>query len=636
MKRIPACLIAASVIALSGCLRSDPQDSAEPEPMPSTVVAAPATIDAALLANRNFGEAPVLLEQVGTGALPPVSDRLPENPRVILPVDETGRYGGTIRRVLIADIIEEDEVYKTLTDSLMMFERPLAERIEVNLAESYEFLEEGRVALFRLRRGIRWSDGVPLTTADFLFWYEDMTFNDNARSVALFPSEWLIDGKPIRMEAIDDFTLKFSAAKPMGRLLQALCKDPVAYPKHHFAQYHPRYNPDATYGDFRQRTSEARIIMEPGVPVLSAWMSTGWVHGQKIVYQRNPYYWKIDTEGNQLPYADRLEFAIVPSLHVINLMLLNGQVDMVGRYDLTDLYAEMKQEEPKGVIKVRVTGPEAGNAYYLNWDAHNPALREAIRNKNVRMALSHAINRAEMSEIAYQGMLIPGGYSFNRLSPYYSEESYRKYTAFDPDKARALLKQAGYRDSDGDGWREFRDGSTFSLTVDVPVASNSKDDSVELLQEYWQDIGIKTNLNYGLSEIIYTRRLNGEFEVLAWKFNAPADPLGRPQVWAIMTANTPYWHRNASSEGPEWLHEATRYMKTAMATVDPDAVFDTMARVRDLHTENIPNIATGSKYHIWAFNTRLGNVPRENARDYEFRGWSGPLMSEQIYIKHEP
>ena len=636
MKRFPAFLIVAFVIVSSGCRRSGSQAGADSASVPPTTVDAPATVDATLLADRNFGEAPMLLEQVAAGALPPVSDRLPANPRVIVPVDEIGRYGGTIRRVLIADIIEEDEVYKTLTDSLMMFERPLAQRIELNLAESYEFLEEGRVALFKLRPGIRWSDGVPLTTADFLFWYEDMTFNENARSVALFPSEWLIDGEPIRMEAVDEFTLRFSASKPMGRLLHALCKDPVAYPKHHFSRYHPKYNPEATYEDFRHRTSEARLIMEPGVPVLSAWRSTAWVHGQKIVYERNPYYWKIDTAGNQLPYADRLEFTIVPSIQVITLMLQNGQVDMVGRYDLTDAYAEMKGQEKNGVIKVRVTGPEAGNAYYLNWDAHNPALREAIRNKDVRMALSHAINREELSEIAYQGMLIPGGYSFNRLSPYFSQESYSMYSEFDPEKARTLLDRAGYRDSDGDGWREFKDGTTFNLTVDVPVASNSKDDSAELLQDYWQKIGIKTNLNYGLSEIIYTRRLNGEFEVLAWKFNAPADPLGRPQVWAIMTANTPYWHRNASSEGPEWLHEATRNMKAAMATVDPDTVYGYMSRVRDLHTENIPNIATGSKYHIWVYNTRLGNVPKENARDYEFRGWSGPLMSEQIYIKHGP
>jgi peptide/nickel transport system substrate-binding protein len=636
MKRFPVFLIAASLIVSSGCRRPDRQDNPESELIRQKATSAPATVEAAILADRNFGEAPMLHEQVGTGTLPPVSDRLPKNPRVIVPVDEIGRYGGTLRRVLIADIIEEDEVYKTLTDSLMIFERPLAGGIELNLAESYEFLDDGRVALFKLRPGIRWSDGEPLTTADFLFWYEDMTFNDNARSIALFPSEWLIDGEPIRMEAVDELTLKFSASKPMGRLLHALCKDPVAYPKHHFARYHPRYNPEATYEDFRHRTSEARLIMEPGVPVLSAWRSTEWIHGQKIVYERNPYYWKIDTAGNQLPYADRLEFTIVPSIQVITLMLQNGQVDMVGRYDLTDVYAEMKGQEKKGVIKVRVTGPEAGNAYILNWDAPNPALREAIRNKNVRMALSHAINRAELSEIAYQGMLIPGGYSFNRLCPYYSEEAYQLYSEFDPDKARSLLDRAGYRDTDGDGWREFKDGTIFSLTVDVPVASNAKDDSAELLQDYWQQVGIKTNLNYGLSEIIYTRRLNGEFEVLAWKFNAPADPLGRPQVWAIMTDNTPYWHRNASSEGPEWLHEATRHIKAAMATVDPDMVHDHMVKVRDLHTENIPIIATGSKYHIWAFNTRLGNVPRENARDYVFRGWSGPLMSEQIYIKHGP
>jgi peptide/nickel transport system substrate-binding protein len=618
------------VLFWGGCARPEPDRQAE-----ARSPRAPLYLDPAILAERSFGEAPVLAERVVAGELPPVADRLPDRPRVIVPIDQIGQYGGSIRRALAADIEEEDAVYKTLTDSLMIFERPVPRSIELNLAENFEFQYGGRVALFKLRKGIRWSDGQPLTTADFLFWYEDMTFDENARSLALFPSEWLIDGEPIRMEAVDDLTLKFSASKPMGRLLHALCKDPIAYPKHYYSRYHPRYNPEATYEDFRSRTSEAALIMEPGVPVLSAWGAVNWSHGQRIVYERNPYYWKVDTAGNQLPYADQLVFDIVPNGQIFYLQFLNGQVDIVGRRGLLDIIETVRLEEPKGLIKARVTGPERGTAFYLNWDALDPLVRGAIRDKNVRMALSHAINREELSEVKFKGTLVPGGYSFSQLSPYFSEAAYQSYSEYDPEKSRLLLDQAGYLDGDGDGWREFRDGTPFRLVIDSIIGPGGKDDLTELVRDYWQAIGIEINLNYGLGEMIYPRRLNGEFEILTWGLEAPDDPLGRPQVWATMAPKTPFWHRNAARDGPAWLREATDLIKNAMATVDPDEVRELMVKVRDLHTENIPVIYLGSIYHVWGFNTRLGNVPRENTLAHVFRGWSGPLMSEQIFIRQD-
>jgi peptide/nickel transport system substrate-binding protein len=283
-----------------------------------------------------------------------------------------------------------------------------------------------------------------------------------------------------------------------------------------------------------------------------------------------------------------------------------------------------------------VTGPERGMAYYLNWDAPNPALREAIRDRSVRMALSHAINREEMSLIGGFGKALPGGYSFNQISPYFSEEAFQMYSEFNPDRSRALLEEAGYRDTDGDGWREFKDGSIFRLTIDILADLDVKNPSGELMRDYWQAIGIKTHLNYGLSDMIYPRRLNGEFEVVSWSLEGPADPLGRPQAWATMTENTPFWHRNSSREGPNWLAEATDSIKEAMSTINPEKVREHMVKVRDLHTENIPVIGTGSLYHVWAYNTRLGNVPDKNTKAHVYRGFSGPVMFEQVFLKHEP
>ena len=154
----------------------------------------------------------------------------------------------------------------------MGFARPMPDSILYNLAESFEFHDEGRTAIFKIRKGIKWSDGVPFTVDDILFWYYDMTFDDNARphNQPVPPSVWVVDGKPIDLKKIDDHTLEVSSSKPLGRVLHALCLDVIAQPKHHLSHLHPRYNPEATYEEFREQATNAMVIMKPGMPRLSA------------------------------------------------------------------------------------------------------------------------------------------------------------------------------------------------------------------------------------------------------------------------------------------------------------------------------------------------------------------------------
>ncbi len=295
------------------------------------------------------------------------------------------------------------------------------------------------------------------------------------------------------------------------------------------------------------------------------------------------------------------------------------------------MFPTLRTEEKKGKFKLRITGPDRGPAYYLNWDTPKSALREAFRNRDVRIALSYAINREEINQIVYHGLLDPAGYSFAPSNPHYVEAAYRKYSKFDPDKSRDLLDKAGYRDTDGDGWRELKDGSRFELNIDVVPGVGV--DVSELVSEHWRSIGIKANLNISLRDIVWPRRLNGEFDIHHWGLEGPADPLGRLNDWAIMAPTVPFWHRNASKEGPAWLHEATMRIKKVLTTVDPIAVHEHMTKVRDLHTDNVPVIVVGSAYSIWGASTRLGNVPFQGSAADVHRGWGRPVFHEQIFIK---
>jgi len=597
---------------------------------------APPSLDPAILSGRQFGEAPTLADRVKNGKLPHVSERLPENPLVVVPMDEIGQYGGDLRRALTGDVIQTAGVSKTLSEGLMGFERPLPKSIQFNIAESYVFSDKGKEAIFKIRKGIRWSDGHPFTVDDILFWYYDTQFDDNARphNSPIPPTVFTVDGKPIKMEKIDDFTLRTSSTKPLGRILNAFCASTVARPKHVMGKWHPKYNPDATYEDFRERTTDAEMAYRPGIPKLNAWVPVEWIRGQRIVYERNAYYWKVDSGGNQLPYADRLIFNVIADPQVILLKFINGEIDLFGRYSRIDMYPTMKTEEANGKFQVIIVGPGRGPSFYLNWDAPKENVRNAFRDKNVRIALSHAINREEINNIIYHGLLAPSGYSFGPQNPYFSEKTFKRYSRFDPDYAKQLLDDGGYTDTDADGWRNFADGSRFEITVDVRGPSVDVD-ICELVQAQWQAVGIKTNLNISLRDIIWPRRMNGEFEIHHWGLEGPDDPLGRPQDWAMMAATTPFWHRESSQhQETKWLIEATHHIKTAMTTVDTADVRKHMEAVRDLHTENVPVIVVGSPYLVWGASTRLGNVPKDGTGADVFQGWGRPVFHEQLYIKH--
>lgn len=592
----------------------------------------PPELSSHILDQRLFREAPSLAERVRAGELPPVSERLPERPLVVRPLRETGQYGGTLRRALTGDIVQTAGVSKTLGENLMSFVRPMPTGLVHSIAESHSYRDSGRVAIFKIREGLKWSDGHPFTVDDILFWYYDLQLDENARDNSLPPTVWVVDDKPIRMERVDDTTLRIVSTRPLGRVLHAFTTNEIALPKHFFKKWHPRYNPEMTYQTWRDSTTDAQRLYRPGTPMIGPWAPAEWERGQRLVFERNPYYWKVDTAGNQLPYIDRLVFNVIQDRQVIMLKFMNGELDVFGRYSRIEMLQTLKAQESKGRFRVGLSGPDSGPAFYLNWDAKNENLKRAFRDRRVRIALSHAINREEISEIVYGGWLEPSGYSFGRSNPYFDEADYKRYVAYDPEKAGRLLDEAGYVRPEGRPWRTFPDGSDFEMTIDISGTGTS--DVCELVKSHWEAIGIKVHLNISLRDIIWPRRVNGEFDIHHWGFEGPADPLSRLNDWAIMGDTVPFWHRNASKEGPDWLREATDQILKTLTTIDPDRAREHMHRARSLHAENVPVIVVGSAYRPWGVNRRIGNAPDKVLLSDVYRSMKA-IMHEQLYIKEQ-
>lgn len=281
-------------------------------------------------------------------------------------------------------------------------------------------------------------------------------------------------------------------------------------------------------------------------------------------------------------------FSIIQDTEVILLRFLNGEIDLLGRYVQTSMYPTLKAAEREGKIRIHLGTPVPVSQFRLNWDAHRPQVRKALRDRRVRLALSLAMNRKEIGEILYHGLLDPAGHSFAPPSAFYDRAISKQHASHDPEEARRFLDDAGYHD--GDGLREFQDGSAFALIVDVIPGMGV--DVCQLVADHWRDVGVGVNVNVALRDIQFPKWSNGEFEVFWW-WSWSEDPIARPLDWGPMGPNTPTWHRNSATEGPDWLHECARLILESQTSLDQDRVRENMIRVRDLHTDQLPLIIPG-------------------------------------------
>ena len=300
-------------------------------------------------------EAPMLAEMVASGDLPPLAERLPVEPLVVEPVESLGKYGGIWRQALVGG---QDNAWLTRTISYEHLVRWTREwtGVEPNIAKSFEGNAEGTEYTFELREGMKWSDGAPFSADDLLFWYENIIGNEEYEAAHNVPSWLTSGGEPVVVEKIDDYTVVFKFAEPNGLFLQNIATPGgevlTRWPKHYCSQFHPDYNADNLDALIEEAGANDWVnLMElrcgsvsgtpydarwynADLPTLMAWdIVSSYAEGStQVVAERNPYYWKVDTAGRQLPYIDRAIYDILEDREVLLLKVLNGEIDMMSRH----------------------------------------------------------------------------------------------------------------------------------------------------------------------------------------------------------------------------------------------------------------------------------------------------------------
>ena len=489
-----------------------------------------------------YNEAPALAEMVAAGELPPVDERLPDEPLVIQPVEETGQYGGTWR--LVDNNDSNGWTQMTINvEPFLKWNRDV-NGFRPNIVTSWEWNDEATELTVNFRQGIKWSDGDPMTVDDYLFWWNDMVLDEDVPVNAPFGTT--VRGELMSVEKVDDYTLHFSF--PHANPLFMEYKSRGAYhssihivPEHYMRQFHPAYSDAEDATELVNRYNFGSRMHYPDRPMLSAWMVVDYVPSQRLVLERNPYYWKVDPEGNQLPYIDRLDVEIPQgsAAELVALKGIAGELDMQVRdVNLLDVPLVLENQEA-GDYRVIMwsRGDYAWPWIIPMYDYPDEGILDLMYMKEFRQAMSHAINRDRINEITSLGLATARQFSLSAESPEFQtpegQEFYQEwaasYASYDPELAGSLLDSIGVVDADGDGWRDRPDGTALELIVDIPATDTGSIDRMDLVKEDWEAVGLKTVLNIIAGELVSARHLAGEIMIRAW---------GSAAAWGLVSAAT--------------------------------------------------------------------------------------------------
>ena len=579
-----------------------------------------------------FNEAPELAAMVAKGELPPVEERLPEQPLVIVR-NEIGTYGGTLNTA--HDGTSTDVI---LTVNKFMEEMPYTWHPDYdypqtgpNLLMESELRDGGKEFIWKLRKGLKWSDGAPMTADDFIFWYDAVAMDEDLSPNGI--NSFKLQGEMGKMEKLGDFSLRITFNSPFGYFPEsiAIFRPGPFIPKHYFKDLHPKYASkadldkmmmDKGYTDWVSMWNGSRThwaVENPDQPHIRPWIMT--TDGRAPVNRmiRNPYYWKIDTAGNQLPYINEIESVLVGDQEAKKLKVISGDVDYIYGEMLgltAETFSLLKQYESQGKYEVRVSAGAGNNQGYINFNmAHkDPVLRDIFNEKDFRIALSIAQDREEINEVVHRGSYIP-----SQISPNtdwgFNDPLFRQYTEYDPDKANELLDGIGLEWNSAKTVRLRPDGKPLQM---VMVAYTARGpfmmEWAEMVQQYFAAVGVDLTLKPHSEGTISKTIADEQYDLVFHQAfgGMPGYPAAlrneliplSPDSWPI----TPAWAKWIVTEGAQGIEPPDEVKRLAeipdlfRAEADPKVREEISKEIFEIHMDKMWSIGGMNKNPLLTFS----------------------------------
>ncbi|MFP4015688.1 MAG: ABC transporter substrate-binding protein, partial [Halanaerobiales bacterium] len=610
----------------------------------------------------SFNQSPILDEQVEEGDLPPVEERVPEDPYVVEPRESIGEYGGTVNSATLSiNSFGEDLM---MMDFYNSFVQPNADasELELNFAKDIEISEDMKTYTFHLREGVKWSDGEPFTTEDIEFWYEDLLLNEEYTPV-IGENYKDTDGEVMDLTIEDDYTFTVEFGSPKPYFLEFMVHETGwnwLKAKHYLKEYHPDYVSEdelekkleeSDYDTWYELLghmddSEGQANFTVGAPTLGPYKLVS-MSSDRRVWERNPYYWKVDSEGNQLPYIDKIDTGLVSDREVLNGEIMSGEIDFAAYNTDIRNYPMFRNYEEEGNYSThRWTSGFASDVIYMfNLTHEEEELREVFQNKKFRQAMSLGIDRSEINESIYFGKAQESQYTVLESSKHFKQEFKDSYAEYDPDRANELLDEVGLEDQDDDGWRELPNGDEFTFTLEFVAQETPKTPNVELATEHWRDLGLNVDSKEISGELAGQRAPANLMDGNLWHGDKATDILF-PRQAMFFVPQAPGWERTIwpkwgqwlntegeeGEEPPEEIKELYGWWNEMMNEPDEERRMELGEKILETQAENLWTIGTvGESPWVATVNNNLRNIPEDVLWVWDTL-WTTTRDPEQFYF----
>jgi peptide/nickel transport system substrate-binding protein len=610
-------------------------------------------------ASPTLVETPSLKADVAAGKLPPVGERIPDQPFIVdmASIDKTpGRHGGELRMLMGKP-----------KDVRMMiiygYARLIAYDDKLNLYPDLladVTVKDRRVFTFHLRKGHKWSDGHPFTAEDFRYYWEDVANNENVSPYGLNKVLRVGDERPV-FEVIDETTVRYSWSKPNPHFLPALAGARPFYiyrPSHYLKQYHAKYvEPDKlaelvkkskkrNWASLHHRKDRQYRSDNPEMPTLQPWWNRVSPPSEHFVFKRNAFYHRMDSAGLQLPYIDRVVINL-GSNRIIPMKTGAGSSHLQARYLRFDHYTFLKESEKTKDFNVRLWRTVKGSqvALFPNLNVTDPEWRRLIRDVRFRRALSLAINRREINQVVYFGLAREGNNTVLPESPLYKKEYQTSWADYDVEQANALLDELGLTKRNDDGLRLLPDGRPLDIIIDTAGESTEETDVLELVRHGWSQIGVKLFAKPSQREVFRRRVFAGSSIMSIWSgiSNGIPTPDMSPEELAPTTQQQyqwPKWGQHVETAGKAGVaadmplpQELIALNEAWRQTSDKAELTRIWHRMLEIHADQIYTIGVvnGALQPV-VVNNQLRNVPEKGFYNWHPGAYFGVYKPDTFWF----
>jgi peptide/nickel transport system substrate-binding protein len=593
----------------------------------------------------------------GNPDMPALADRLPSEPLVVAPYDAIGSYGGTFNALSNATEAGTSDFMSVRHVNLVRYADDLT-TIVPNVAKSWSWNDDFTQLTFVLREGHKWSDGQPFGAEDVEFWYENLALDPN---VIESPKDYVLaGGEAMTVDVIDAQTVRFNMPSPKPGFLAHFANHYAQgfQPKHFLGQYHPSVNPDADtlaqslgfengydlvkayYGSSDWMDTPTPMLAHPdkvanlpldAAPTLESHIVTSeTTEGRQFV--ANPYFYKVDTAGHQLPYINEMDEIFVGESEVRLLKLVNGEVDYKAQALQIDYVPLLMENQEKGGFVVDLKPDITMPTFAFNVTSADLEKRKVFGDLKFRQAMSVAMNRDEINEVAMFGLGTPQQYvGFSPTPDFVPAEWEQHFAQYDPELAKSLLDEIGVVDKDGDGMRELPNGDPLILNLQVATQGISIK-IVELVGQTWRDVGINNTVKEVTSDEYRSSQSSNQLDVTLWEKSVPlAVVLGNGEIFIPPYDNyfnmrtAMLWGEWVDSDGAsgveppayakEMIEDVKAFQAAQVGTPESDAAG---LKLVETMTSNLLFIGTVKEQKPIYRNAALKNVPAFQTASYAY------------------